>query len=147
MDSDFNHDPKDLLRIIDIQKKDNYDLICCSRFVNDKSEDFVLRHKLSKFYNLILKPFLNSKIKDNLSGFFLLKKKLLNELKLNKIFYGYGDYYFRLIFYLQKKTQKIYEMGIVYNDRKFGKSKTNFLKIFVKYTFQAIKLKFDYEKN
>ena len=26
MDSDFNHDPKDLLRIIDIQKKDNY---CC----------------------------------------------------------------------------------------------------------------------
>ena len=76
--------------------------------------------------------------------FSLLKKKLLNELKLNKIFYGYGDYYFRLIFYLQKKTQKIYEMGIVYNDRKFGKSKTNFLKIFVKYTFQAIKLKFDY---
>ena len=79
--------------------------------------------------------------------FFLINKELLSNLKLNKIFYGYGDYYFRLLFYLQKKTNKIYEMGIVYNERKYGKSKTGFLKIFFQYTYQVIKLKFNHEKN
>ena len=147
MDSDFNHDPNDLLKIIEIQTKHHYDLICCSRFLDKKSNDFVLRYKLSEYYNLLIKPFLNSKIKDNLSGFFLINKELLSNLKLNKIFYGYGDYYFRLLFYLQKKTNKIYEMGIVYNERKYGKSKTRFLKTFFQYTYQVIKLKFDHEKN
>ena len=147
MDSDFNHDPNDLLKIIEIQTKHHYDLICCSRFIDKKSNDYVLRYKLSEYYNLLIKPFLNSKIKDNLSGFFLINKELLSNLKLDKIFYGYGDYYFRLLFYLQKKTNKIYEMGIVYNERKYGKSKTGFLKIFFQYTYQVIKLKFNHEKN
>ena len=147
MDSDFNHDPNDLLEIIKIQTKHHYDLICCSRYTDKKSNDYFFRYKLSRYYNLLLKPFLNSKIEDNTSGFFLINKKLLSNLKLNKIFYGYGDYYFRLLFYLQKKTNKIYEMGIVYNERKYGKSKTRFLKTFFQYTYQIIKLKFDHEKN
>ena len=147
MDSDFNHDPNDLLKIVEIQMKHHYDLICCSRFIDKKSRNFILRYKLSEYYNLLLKPLINSKIKDNLSGFFLINKKLLSGLELNRIFYGYGDYYFRLLFYLQKKTKKIYEVGIVYNERKFGKSKTKFLKIFLEYTYQAIKLKFYHEKN
>ena len=147
MDSDFNHDPNDLLKIIETQMKHHYDIICCSRFIDKKSRNLVLRYKLSEYYNLLLKPFINSKIKDNLSGFFLINKQLLGNLKLNKIFYGYGDYYFRLLFYLQKKNNKIYEMGIIYNERKYGKSKTRFLRIFLKYTFQAIKLKFNHEKN
>ena len=84
---------------MEIQTKHRYDLICCSRFIDKKSNDFVLRYKLSEYYNLLIKPFLNSKIKDNLSGFFLINKELLSNLKLNNIFYGYGDYYFRLLFY------------------------------------------------
>jgi hypothetical protein len=38
-------------------------------------------------------------------------------------------------------------MGIVYNERKYGKSKTKFLKLFFLYTYQVIKLKFYHEKN
>ena len=70
MDSDFNHNPNDLLEIIKIQTKHQYDLICCSRYIDKKSKDYFFRHKLSRYYNLLLKPFLNSKIKDNTSGFF-----------------------------------------------------------------------------
>jgi len=62
MDSDFNHDPNDLLKIIEIQMKHHYDLICCSRFIDKKSRNFILRYKLSEYYNLLLKPLINSKI-------------------------------------------------------------------------------------
>ena len=38
-------------------------------------------------------------------------------------------------------------MGVVYNERKYGESKTVLLKLFFLYTYQVIKLKFDHEKN
>lgn len=142
MDSDFSHKTDYLLEMIEYQKVNNYNLICCSRFFKIKPKDFSIRFYLSKIYCYFLKIFLNLQTNDGLSGFFLLEKKYLENTHFNEIFYGYGDFYFRLLFYLKKKKIKYLNMGFKWQDRKIGKSKTKFINIFIKYSFEAVKLKF-----
>jgi len=141
MDADFNHNPEYLKDIIKLQKNNNFDMICCSRFTDNTKKENNFRFYASKYYNFILKPFLSSNINDQLSGFFMIKKDFLKQLKFNKIFYGYGDFYFRLIYYMNKLSKKIYEFPIIYEERKFGISKTKFADIFFKYTYEAIKFR------
>ena len=44
---------------------------------------------------------------------------------------------------MQKKNNlNIKEISIVYDERKFGLSKTKFINVFLKYTFEIIKLNF-----
>ena len=57
------------------------------------------------------------KLSDNLSGFLLLRKKILKN-DINKIFYGYGEFYIRLLFYMQKKEIEIDEIAVKYGLRK-----------------------------
>jgi dolichol-phosphate mannosyltransferase len=141
MDADFNHNPEYLKDIIQLQESNNFDMICCSRFTNNSKKGSNFRFNASKYYNFILKPFLSSNINDQLSGFFMIKKKCLKLIEFNEIFYGYGDFYFRLIYFINKFNKKIYEFPIIYEERKFGISKTKFLDIFLKYTYEAIKFR------
>ena len=141
MDSDFSHGLEDLKEMINTHQKKQLDLICYSRFSNKKPHDFRLRYELSKYYNLILKPFLNLPTTDSLSGFFLVNKKKMKDLPNEKIFYGYGDYYFRLLHHINKKQINYEELSFKWKDRKYGKSKTKFINIFLRYTYEAIKLK------
>ena len=141
MDADFNHNPEYLKDIIKLQESNNFDMICCSRFMNNGKKESNFRFNASKYYNFILKPFLSSNINDQLSGFFMIKKDCLKLLEFNKIFYGYGDFYFRLIYFINKFNKKIFEFPIIYEERKFGISKTKFLDIFLKYTYEAIKFR------
>ena len=141
MDCDFSHGIDELKKMIFFQNNNNYDLICYSRFAELKPKKFNLRYSLSKIYNLILKPFLGLRTTDSLSGFFLFNKKLLNHVPLDKIFYGYGDYYFRFLFFLKKKNIKFKELSFEWIDRKYGKSKTKFINIFIRYTYEALKLR------
>ena len=76
-----------------------------------------------------------------MSGFFIIKKSFLNNM-LDKIFYGYGDFYIRLLFYMQKKNLRIRETPVRYTPRKFGQSKTKFVKILFLYSFETAKLIF-----
>ena len=143
MDSDFNHNPKYLLTLINQHEKFKYPLICGSRFLNTKPKNLKSRYKMSKIYNLIMRPIMRSNISDNLSGFFFINRKIIEKKLFNKIFYGYGDYYIRLLHYIQKNNNyNIKEISIVYDERKFGLSKTKFINIFLKYTFEIIKLNF-----
>ena len=143
MDTDFNHNPKYLLTLINQHEKFNYSLVCGSRFLNTKPNKLKSRYKMSKIYNLIMRPIMRSKISDNLSGFFFIDRRIIDKQLFNKIFYGYGDYYIRLLYYMQKTSNlNIKEISIVYDERKFGLSKTKFINIFFKYTFEIIKLNF-----
>ena len=141
MDCDFNHNPKDLLRLIKTFEQKNFDLVSGSRFKIVKYQYLNVRYILSYFYCLILSKFLGYKKTDSLSGFFVIKKKVLFKTNLKKIFYGYGDYFFRLIYFLNKKKFKIDEIQIKYGNRIYGYSKTDFIKTFLKYTYEAIKLR------
>ena len=141
MDCDFNHNPKDILKLIKNFEKKKLDFISGSRFKNVNLKKLKTRFIFSFFYCLILSKFLGFKSTDSLSGFFIIKKNILQKMNLRKIFYGYGDYFFRLIYYINKKSNKLAEIQIKYGNRIYGSSKTNFLGVFLKYTKEAIKLK------
>ena len=141
MDADFNHRPKDLKKMINLYSLNYYDLICGSRFLKGGFSTTYFRHYCSKIFNFFVNLITGGKISDNLSGFFIIKKFLLNNM-LDKIFYGYGDFYIRLLFYMQKKNLRIHEVPVRYGPRRFGQSKTKFVKILILYSFETIKLVF-----
>ena len=141
MDCDFNHNPNDIVRLIKNFEKKDLDFISGSRFKNFKIRNLKIRFIFSYIYCLILSKFLGFQSTDALSGFFVIKKDTLLKINLKKIFFGYGDYFFRLIYYLNKKRFKLGEIQIKYGTRIHGFSKTKFLSVFLKYTKEAIKLK------
>jgi dolichol-phosphate mannosyltransferase len=142
MDSDFNHQPSDLKKLIKIFSKNNFDLVCGSRYLNTKGFS-IDRYGFSKVFNIITNIILGKIITDNLSGFFIIKKKILNKLNLKKIFYGYGDYYIRLLFICKLKNFQIKEVKITYGKRKGGVSKSNLIKLFFQYLYSTIQIKFE----
>jgi len=141
MDTDFNHSPKDLKKMINLYNSNDHDLICGSRFIKGGFSTTHFRHYCSKTFNLFVNLITGGKFSDNMSGFFIIKKSLLNK-ELDKIFYGYGDFYIRLLFYMQKKNLRIHEVPVRYGPRRFGQSKTKFVKILILYSFETIKLVF-----
>ena len=137
MDSDFTHDPKEIPKMLHMEKI--FDLVTGSRFcaggnMQDKA------HYLASFcFNLFLRIILKTQIQDNLGGFFCIQKSKLSELPLEKIFYGYGDYFFRLLFYAEKKRYTIIEIPCLYMKRKKGTSKSKFINMLISYSWIAIK--------
>ena len=127
MDSDFNHKPKDLKLLINDYEKNNLDFIIGSRFENFKFKKLKFRFILSYFFCIFLSILLGIKSSDSLSGFFNLKKKIIKKNFKEKIFYGYGDFFFRLIYYIEKKKYKYSNVQITYGERIFGISKSTFL--------------------
>ena len=140
MDTDFTHDPILIKKMISLRSQ--YEIISGSRYVTGGFMENQLHGKLSYYYNLMLKFILKTKINDNLGGYFLIKRDLLNQLEFDKIFYGYGDYFFRLLYFSKNKNAKIIEIPAVYKQRIYGKSKSNFLAILFKYFYAAVKLRF-----
>ena len=139
MDSDFNHRPLDLKKMISKFEKKNCDFICGSRFIHNGYSSTFFRHHTSKLFNFYVNLITNGYLTDNLSGFFIIKKKFIRN-QLNKIFYGYGDFYIRLLYLMQKKKLRITEIPLKYAPRKFGVSKSKLLKMFYSYSLETIKI-------
>lgn len=139
MDSDFTHEPKEIPKMLHIEK--TFDLVAGSRFcaggnMQDKA------HYLASFcFNLWLRIILHTQLQDNLGGFFCINKQKLLQLPLNKIFFGYGDYYFRLLYYAQRSRYSVVEIPCLYKTRKQGTSKSSFIKMLFQYTIGAVRLK------
>ena len=139
MDTDFNHKPTDLKKMLHLYEINSFDMICGSRFIKGGFSSTTFRHFTSLIFNYFLNFITNGKQTDNLSGFFIIKKNLISKI-LNKTFYGYGEYYIRLLFYLQKKKISIKEIPVKYGARKYGISKSKLIAMFFLYTYHALKL-------
>lgn len=140
MDTDFTHDPILIKKMISLRFQ--YEIISGSRYIIGGSMENQLHGKLSYYYNIMLKFILKTNINDNLGGYFLIKRDLLNKLEFDKIFYGYGEYFFRLLYFGKINKAKIIEIPAVYKQRLYGKSKSNFLTMLFKYFYAAVKLRF-----
>lgn len=143
MDTDFSHHPKvipELLRYLD-----EYDMVFTSRYIKGGAfmETNKLKYHLSKILNIFIKTLLQIPILDSTNGFFVAKKEVFKNLNPSKIFDGYGDYCFKLIYYLKNKSIKMKELPFTYEKRKAGASKTTILKVGLSYLFQTIKLRFN----
>jgi len=140
MDTDFNHDPAELELMVKLIRYT--DIVVGARFVYGGGMYSAMRYYLSFAYNIFMRLLLGTRLNDNLSGFFIIKRSKLEKLNLKEIFYGYGDYFFRLLFFAQLVKLKIIEVPVYYRKRVYGKSKTNVPKIFYNYTIQMFKLFF-----
>lgn len=140
MDTDFNHEPRLVPRLV--KKCQKYDIAVGSRFIRGGGMANKRREILSKAFNqFLIQPLIDSPIKDNLCGFFAIKFDKLEDLDFGKIFFGYGDYFIRLIYYARKKGYSFTEIPSFYVDRTYGESKSNFIGMFREYALSAIRLR------
>ncbi|MCL4338741.1 glycosyltransferase [Patescibacteria group bacterium] len=138
MDTDFNHNPKDLPLFL--ENKDKYDLIVGSRYIYGGGMDDRLRYFLSYLYNRVVRIILKLNTTDNLSGFFLINKQKLSLLNYDKIFFGYGDYFIRLLYNAHQFKFNIKEIPSYYKNRPRGLSKSQFLPMFIDYSKSVLKI-------
>lgn len=138
MDTDFTHRPDEIPLMLHIVQKT--DLVSGSRFCAGGSMDST-RHYLASFaFNLLIRLIIRTQVQDNLGGFWVARADFIRKLPAEEIFYGYGDYYFRMLAYLQQAHAHLVEVPAHYTQRAAGSSKSNFLNLLVKYSTQAIRL-------
>lgn len=141
MDTDFNHPPQMIPQMVDLLRY--YDLVIGSRFVMRGGMEDALRYRLSFLYNVFIRFLLQTQIQDNLSGYFAVRRERLFELepRFHRIFYGYGDYFIRLLLLAWRSEWRILEVPVFYILRRHGDSKTGFWRIFRDYTAAIIRLR------
>jgi dolichol-phosphate mannosyltransferase len=140
MDTDFNHDPVMIPQLIKFLEF--YDVVIGSRFVMRGGMEDSARYVFSFVYNLGLRFLFGTRVWDNLSGFFAIYRDKLMELNLDQVFYGYGDYFIRLLMVGWRRGWHMLEIPVFYRLRLHGHSKTQFFRIFTQYTMAILKLRF-----
>lgn len=141
MDSDFNHQPKYLPMMIDNLKY--FDCVIASRFLYFADEEHYSYFRIitSWIFNLFIRILLFSKITENLFGFYSIKRDVINRFDFDKIFWGLGDYFIRLVFYLQKEKHPILQIPAVFNERIHGKGNKKLISRIFQYTGEVIMLR------
>jgi dolichol-phosphate mannosyltransferase len=147
MDSDFNHQPKYLPFMIESLKF--FDCIVASRFVYGGDMGNRSRHMMSWIFNIFIRIMTGGKVTDSLYGFIAIKRGLLKEISYDNVFWGYGDYCIRLVYYLQKNGVSILQYPAINGKRVAGEGNTRFLKVFKQYFLAVIELayKIKFQKN
>ncbi len=79
-------------------------------------------------------------ITDSLYGYFAIKRKELDAVNFDDVYYGYGDYCIRLFFYLQKRNVSVLQFPAINGKRLSGKGNSSFFKVFKLYFKAVIKL-------
>jgi dolichol-phosphate mannosyltransferase len=116
------------------------DLVNGSRFCPGGRMADTAHYMASFIYNLLVRLIIRTQIQDNLGGFWVARTRLIRRLPFDEIFFGYGDYYFRLLHFAQRGTMKIIELPAQYCERTAGVSKSNFGKLLFQYSAMVLKL-------
>ena len=140
MDADFNHDPRlipYMVRLLDV-----FDLVVGSRFATNGGMQEPIRLWGSAGLNVVARLTLRTRVQDNLSGFFAIRREGLLKLPYDRIFWGYGDYFFRLLFFALRVPLRIVEMPVVYGRRRGGASKTALVRTSCRYLYEIARLRY-----
>ena len=98
-------------------------------------------HYMASFiYNLLVRFIIRTQIQDNLGGFWVADAGLIRRLPFDEIFFGYGDYYIRLLHFAQYAGMRVIELPSQYCERTSGTSKSNFGKLLFQYSMMVLKL-------
>ena len=141
MDSDFNHQPKYLEQMVVNLKY--YDCVSASRFVYGGNMESRLRHILSWVFNIFVRIVTRKYVTDSLYGYYAIKRSVLEKLDYNKIFWGYGDYCIRLMYYLQLQEVTILQFPAENGKRPSGEGNSRFFKVLIQYTIATLKMCFN----
>lgn len=140
MDSDQTHDPVEIARLLHVAQI--YDIVTGSRFCAGGRMVDTTHYLFSMTFNWTLRLLLRTQIQDNLGGYFTARRDALLALPMDRIFQGYGEYFFRLLFFSQRAGMSIVELPANYRLRETGKSKSNWGRMIATYRSAAIALRF-----
>jgi len=98
---------------------------------------------LSKLLNYFIKIILGLGVHDSTGGFLAVRRKTIDSVDREKVFVGYGDYCFRLLYELKRNGVKIKEIPFTYGSRIHGQSKTSVLNVGLSYVLKTIKVRFN----
>ena len=126
MDADFSHNPKDLIRLYNACAEEGADFSIGSRYLDNKinvvSWDFK-RLFLSYFASKYVRIITRIPIFDTTAGFVCYNRKVLENIRLNKIkFVGYA-FQIEMKFKAWMLKFKHKEVSVIFTDRKMGTSK------------------------
>ncbi len=138
MDSDFNHQPQYLPFMIDALTY--YDCVSGSRFVYGGRMDSRARHLMSWVFNIFNRLVTGGQVTDSLYGFIAIKREIMESCDYNNIFWGYGDYCIRLMYYLQRQNRSILQFPAVNGRRLSGTRNDRMLPVFLQYTKEVLSL-------
>lgn len=138
MDTDFNHDPAVVPLLCHVAER--ADIVIGSRFIFGGGMVNPWRYYASYLYNIGMRLTLGTRIDDNLSGLFAASRARISELDFDKIFFGYGDYFFRLLLKSQERKFLHIEVPAMYGSRLSGTAKTKVGSIFVKYSREVLRV-------
>jgi len=125
MDADFSHNPNDLEKLYDACRFGIYDMSIGSRYVTGVNVvNWPLsRVLLSYFASVYVRLITGMEIQDTTAGFVCYKRKVLQEIDLDKIkFIGYA-FQIEMKYRTYAKKFKIVEVPIIFTDRTKGQSK------------------------
>lgn len=125
MDADFSHNPNDLEKLYDACRFGIYDMSIGSRYVTGVNVvNWPLsRVLLSYFASVYVRMITGMEIQDTTAGFVCYRRKVLQEINLDKIkFIGYA-FQIEMKYRTYAKKFKITEVPIIFTDRTKGQSK------------------------
>ncbi|MDB4964863.1 MAG: putative glycosyltransferase family 2, partial [Myxococcales bacterium] len=138
MDSDWNHQPKYLP--VMIEALEFYDCVSGSRFVYGGRMNSRRRHLLSWTFNIFTRLMTSGQITDSLYGFVAIHRRVLEKVDYDAVFWGYGDYCIRLMYYLQRQGATVLQIPVVNGERQTGEGNDRFFKVFMQYFREVVAL-------
>ncbi|HQF81641.1 MAG TPA: polyprenol monophosphomannose synthase [Candidatus Syntrophosphaera thermopropionivorans] len=123
MDADFSHNPADIPRLLEAAKK--YDVVIGSRYcqgvniINWPFRRLLISYFASKYVRIIT----GMPIKDPTSGFKCFRRRVLEAIDLNSILSDGYAFQIEMNFRAWVKGFTIYEIPIVFTERRDGVSK------------------------
>jgi dolichol-phosphate mannosyltransferase len=138
MDSDGNHQPKYLP--IMIEALQFYDCVSGSRFVYGGRMNSRRRHLLSWMFNIFTRVMTSGQITDSLYGFVAIHRRVMEQIDYDAVFWGYGDYCIRLMFYLQRQGASVLQIPVINGERAAGEGNDRFVKVFLQYFREVMAL-------
>ena len=124
-DADFSHNPKYLAQMID--KLKDYDVVIGSRNIKNGSmkNRSLIRNLISIGGSMYAKIILNCPINDLTGGFNGWRKEIIEKIGLENIISKGYCFQVEMKYRAYLANAKITEFPIIFEDRKYGKSKMN----------------------
>lgn len=120
LDADGTHNPKDIKEMM--AKIQKLTIVIASRFLKGGSMEHKIYRFTSRIFNYFIQIKLNTGVRDNLGGFYLMSKTTAMLLLQENIFIGHGDYLIRLILFAKKQGIEIVEVPTKFRHRFTGKT-------------------------
>jgi dolichol-phosphate mannosyltransferase len=142
MDADFSHDPKYLKSFIE-KINEGYDLVIGSRYINGISVlNWPLRRLiLSYLASMYTRIVTGLKVMDTTAGFMCYRVSAIKQIDLDNVKSNGYSFQIEMKFKFYKKGFKIFEVPILFIDRREGESKMSRKVVYEAY-FMVWKLKF-----